>query len=67
MLIQNSENFVVKFRLYFLGQLLDFPLVKNNIKRQKDADLNEKSALLKTIRLNKNLSYIGNNLPKPNY
>jgi hypothetical protein len=43
------------------------PLVKNNIKRQKDADLNEKSALLKTIRLNKNLSYIGNNLPKPNY
>lgn len=41
--------------------------VMENVKKSRDADLDEKSMLLRTIKVKKNISYIGENLPSPNY
>ena len=43
------------------------PLVIRNMKKPRDSDLQEKSSLLKTIKVGKNISYIGEKLPLPNY
>ena len=44
---------------------MDMPIWKNNVRRK--FDLFEQSSLLKTIKLTKNISYIGKSLPKANY
>ena len=37
------------------------------MKRHRDTDSGEKSVLLRTIKLSKNINYITEKLPKPNY
>ena len=43
------------------------PLVRNRQKKSKDIEVEEKSILLKTIKLTKNINYLTEKLPKPNY
>ena len=37
------------------------------MKRHKDSEAGEKSVLLRTIRLSKNINYLTERLPKSNY
>jgi hypothetical protein len=46
---------------------LDLPLIKKHVKKNKDMEVDEKSILLKTIKLTKNINYLTERLPKPNY
>ena len=44
---------------------MELPLWKNNVRKR--FEFVEKSSLIKTIKLTKNISFIGKSLPKENY
>jgi hypothetical protein len=46
--------------------LLEHPLVRRH-QKQKNIEIEEESILLKTIKLTKNINYLTEKLPKPNY
>ena len=48
-------------------QILELPYVKNKAKKNREVQFEEKSILLKTIKLTKNINYLTEKLPKPNY
>lgn len=41
--------------------------MKKRLKKVKDYEIEEESILLKTIKLTKNINYLTEKLPKPNY
>lgn len=41
--------------------------MRKKLKKHKDIELEEESVLLKTIKLTKNINYLTEKLPKPNY
>lgn len=41
--------------------------MKKRLKKLKDYEIEEESILLKTIKLTKNINYLTEKLPKPNY
>ena len=49
------------------AQLLDMPVMKKKMKKVKDMEVEDISILLKTIKLTKNINYLTEKLPKPNY
>ncbi len=46
---------------------MESPMVKKRLKKNKEFEVDEKSILLKTIKLTKNINYLTERLPKPNY
>ena len=49
------------------GEILELALIKKHHKKNKQVEVDEKSVLLKTIKLTKNINYLTERLPKPNY
>lgn len=47
--------------------MLELPFVTKKMKKHIDIEVEEESVLLKTIKLTKNINYLTERLPKPNY
>lgn len=46
---------------------MELPFFRNKLKKNRELEIEEKSILLKTIKISKNINYLTEKLPKPNY
>ena len=65
--VNPSERLTISNSLSYEGQLLEMPVMKKKMKKVKDVEVEEESILLRTIKLTKNINYLTEKLPKPNY
>lgn len=65
--VKPSERMTARKFSDILGELLELPIFVKKMKKHKEIDVEEESVLLKTIKLTKNINYLTEKLPKPNY
>ena len=50
-----------------IDEIMETSIMKRKMKNIGETEVEEESILLKTIKLEKNINYLTENLPKPNY